>query len=182
MSPRIREALQGFRQVLPRFLVVYLVLAILGLAAYFSIRQVRFSANIMSLFPGDLVEVQGMERLNRHFSRGSELIVTVSAEDAISAEDAAASLADVLEHHPDLVQEVFWELPLERLAQEASGLLSWLWFNQHPEDLKALKESLVAGASEELIIETIEALDEAFLDANSIVRSYDPYKLMAVPG
>ncbi len=171
-----------FADVIKRFAAAISVLILLGLAAFWSVKQVRFSADILTILPGDLPEVQGMIRLNQHFGRQGELIVTLDAPNLPTAEQAAQELAALFESHPELVGEVFWELPLDELAQKASGLLSWLWLNMDPQHMPSLEERLAEGNSQEAIEDTLEALSDAFIEAETVVRSYDPLGLMKIPG
>jgi len=160
---------------------VLIILGLLFLAAFISVRQVRFSADILTMLPADLPEVQGMDWLNQHFARDGEMILTLSAPDALAAEESARDLTDTLLSHPELVSDVFWELPLDRLAQEASGMLAWFWLNGDPSQLDVLEQRLAKGQSEQQIEETLEILQDAFLDGGTIMRAYDPLGLSAIP-
>ena len=106
-----------------------ILLTIVGALGALSLMRVKFSASLYEMLPQDLPEVQGMDRLNRYFSRDEQLIVTLEAREAFVADEALSSLADHLEGEPELVSEVFRELSLNELVTEGGGLLAWLWLN-----------------------------------------------------
>ncbi|MEC5127910.1 MMPL family transporter [Verrucomicrobiales bacterium BCK34] len=151
-----------------------IIMAIVCSLAAFSLMRVKFSASLYEMLPEDLPEVQGMDRLNRYFSRDGQLIVTVKAEESFLAEEAIESLADHFRNEPELVAEVFQELSISELVTEGGGLLSWLWFNGPPDDLEKLLSKLRAPQSGEKIGEAMASIQSAFFDQDVIVTSYDP--------
>lgn len=151
-----------------------ILLTIVGALGALSLKQVKFSASLYEMLPQDLPEVQGMDRLNRHFSRDGQLIVTMKAEEAFVAEEALASLAAHLESEPDLVSEVFRELSLTELVTEGGGLLAWLWLNGGEEKIAALKNRLAEENSSREIGEAMQSIQSGFFDQSAIVTSYDP--------
>ena len=70
-----------------------LVITFFGAIAAFCVLRVHFNAVLYEMLPQDLPEVQGMDRLNRYFSRDGQLIVTVKAKEAFEAQEAMDSLA-----------------------------------------------------------------------------------------
>ena len=151
-----------------------LVVSVIGAIAAFCILQVRFSANLYEMLPSDLPEVQGMDRLNRYFSRDGQLIVTIKADEAYVADEAVVSLADHLEGETELVSEVYRELSLTELVTEGGGLLAWLWLNAPPEELAGLAERLSGARSRETIEASMATVMSGFIDQETIVTSYDP--------
>lgn len=151
-----------------------IIMAIVCSLAAFSLMRVKFSASLYEMLPEDLPEVQGMDRLNRYFSRDGQLIVTVKAEESFLAEEAIESLADHFRNEPELVAEVFQELSISELVTEGGGLLSWLWFNGPPDDLEKLLSKLRAPQSGEKIGEAMASIQSGFFDQDVIVTSYDP--------
>ena len=101
-----------------------LVITFFGAIAAFCVLRVHFNAVLYEMLPQDLPEVQGMDRLNRYFSRDGQLIVTVKAKEAFEAEEAMNALAGHLTGHPELVAEVFRELTLTELVTEGGELLA----------------------------------------------------------
>ena len=151
-----------------------IIMAIVCALAAVSLMRVKFSASLYEMLPDDLPEVQGMDRLNRYFSRNGQLIVTVKAEESFLAEEAIESLAEHFKNQPDLVAEVFQELSLSELVTEGGGLLSWLWMNGPPDELEKLLSQLRAPQSSAKIGEAMSAIQSGFFDQNVIVTSYDP--------
>lgn len=151
-----------------------ILLTVIGAIAAFSLMRVKFSASLYEMLPADLPEVQGMDRLNRYFSRDGQLIVTVKASDAYLADDALESLTTRLREENELVSQVFRELSLTELVTEGGSLLSWLWLNSPPDELEVLLDRLKPGSSGEAIAGSMEAIQSGFFDQNVVVSSYDP--------
>lgn len=151
-----------------------LVITFFGVIAAFCILRVHFNAVLYEMLPPDLPEVQGMDRLNRYFSRDGQLIVTVKAAEAFEAEEAMESLAKRLVVEPRLVSATFRELTLTELVTEGGGLLAWLWLNAPEEKLTTLGERLDTGRSKEEIASAMEAIQSGFFDQDVVVKSYDP--------
>ncbi len=151
-----------------------LVLTVIGAIAAFSVMRVHFSANLYEMMPEDLPEVQGMDRLNRYFSRDGQLIVTVKADEGFAAGEAIASLSRHLSGHEDLVAEVFRELTLTELVRDGGGLLAWLWLNATEGKIDALGERLAPGQSTAEIAIAMESIQSGFFDQDVVIRSYDP--------
>ncbi|MEM6280080.1 MAG: MMPL family transporter, partial [Verrucomicrobiota bacterium] len=137
---------------------------------------------LYEMLPADLPEVQGMDRLNRYFSRDGQLIVTVKAKESFQAEEAILSLSDTLEASPDLVSEVFRELSLTELVTEGGGLLAWLWLNGSEEELSTLSNRLSRDGSAEAIAEAMASLQSGFFDQDVVVTSYDPLGFSRIGG
>lgn len=159
-----------------------LVITFFGAIAAFCILRVHFNAVLYEMLPQDLPEVQGMDRLNRYFSRDGQLIVTVKAEEAFEAEEAMNSLAKRLVTEPELVSATFRELTLTELVTEGGGLLAWLWLNAPEGKLPALGERLAAGRSQEEITAAMEAVQSGFFDQDVVVKSYDPLGISKLGG
>lgn len=156
-------------------------MVVLGGFAYLSLTRVQFSANLYDLLPKDLSEVQGMDWLNRYFSRDGQLTVTISSPYAATTSETTESLIERLRAEPELVGVIHQEMPLDKLAQEGGGLLSWLWLNADPRDVVSLAERLEAPASGETIDEAMLMIQDGLFDDSVMVRSYDPLALTRLP-
>ena len=154
-----------------------IILTVIMVITAFSVIQVHFSASLYEMLPADLPEVQGMDRLNRYFSRDGQLIVTVKAKESFITEEASASLAAHLTGHRELVADVFQELSLTELVTDGGGLLAWLWLNAPEGKLNDLGARLAAGQSEKEIGSAMEVIQSGFFDQNVVVKSYDPLGL-----
>ncbi|HRQ88794.1 MAG TPA: MMPL family transporter, partial [Bacteroidia bacterium] len=148
-----------------------------GAIAALCVLRVHFNAVLYEMLPQDLPEVQGMDRINRYFSRDGQLIVTVKAREAREAEEAMISLETRLVREPRLVSATFRELTLPELVTHGGELLAWLWLNAPPEKLAALGDRLEEGKSESVIAEAMASVQDGFFDQETIVRSYDPLGL-----
>ena len=154
-----------------------IVLTVVMAITAFCVLRIHFSASLYEMLPGDLPEVQGMDRLNRYFSRDGQLIVTLKSKESFTTDEASASLAAHLAGHRELVADVFQELSLTELVTDGGGLLAWLWLNAPGEKLDGLGARLAAGQSEKEIASAMEVIQSGFFDQNVVVKSYDPLGL-----
>ena len=159
-----------------------LVITFFGAIAAFCVLRVHFNAVLYEMLPQDLPEVQGMDRLNRYFSRDGQLIVTIKAEEAFEAQEAMDSLAKRLVVEPELVSATFRELTLTELVTDGGGLLAWLWLNAPEGKLPNLGERLAIGRSQEEISAAMEAVQSGFFDQDVVVKSYDPLGISKLGG
>lgn len=159
-----------------------IVVTVIGAIAAFCIMRVQFSATLYEMLPADLPEVQGMDRLNRYFSRDGQLIVTVKAEEAFLAEEAIVSLSETFEDNPELIGDVFRELSLTELVTDGGGLLAWLWMNGSSENLAELEARLSREGSPEALAAAMDSLQSGFFDQDVIVTSYDPLGFSKIGG
>jgi len=159
-----------------------LVITFFGAIAAFCILRVQFNAVLYEMLPPDLPEVQGMDRLNRYFSRDGQLIVTVKAAESFEAEEAMESLAKRLVVEPRLVSATFRELTLTELVTEGGGLLAWLWLNAPEGILPTLGDRFKEGRSKEEIASAMEAIQSGFFDQDVVVKSYDPLGISRLGG
>ncbi len=146
----------------------------------FGLSRITLNVDVLALLPQDLPEVQGVKIFYKNFSRPDELIITLEGEDV---ENSAQSLAGELEKHPDLVESVVWNLPLQSDPQAAADLLAYIWFNAPPGKVKELKERLAPEPLKAELDEVIEELSTGFPDQESYLRAYDPLGLInGLPG
>ncbi|NOY00935.1 MAG: MMPL family transporter [Verrucomicrobia bacterium] len=146
----------------------------------FGLSRITLNVDVLALLPQDLPEVQGVQIFYKHFSRPDELLITLEGEEL---ESAAESLAAELEKHPELVDSVIWNLPLQSDPQAASELLAYLWFNAEPSQVKALKARLMPEPLAAELTEVIEELSTGFPNQDSYLRAYDPLGLVGgLPG
>jgi len=151
-----------------------IVLIVVGAIAAFSVMRVKFSANLFEMLPADLPEVQGMDRLNRYFSRDGQLIVTVKSDDAASSAAAMVSLEKRLIEAPKLVSDSFRDLSLNEIVKEGGSLLAWLWLNAEPSDFAKLMDRLKEENSTANLNQVITNLQDGFFDQDIMVSTYDP--------
>ncbi|MEM9280514.1 MAG: MMPL family transporter [Verrucomicrobiota bacterium] len=157
-----------------------LVVSFFGVLAAVSVLNVQFSANLYEMLPADLPEVQGMDRLSRYFNRDGQLVVTIKAEDAFLAEEAAHFLSERLEAEVNLFSEVHQELSLTEIVTEGGGLLAWLWLNGPPESVEGLTERLGPDHSAQRVADAMASIQSGFFDQGVVIKSYDPLGLSKV--
>jgi uncharacterized protein len=151
-----------------------IMLTVVSVIAAVCVLGVKFSANLYEMLPEDLPEVQGMDRLNRYFSRDGQLIVTVKSEDAATSAAAMVSLEKRLIEAPGLVSDSFRDLSLNEIVKEGGSLLAWLWLNAAPSDFAKLMDRLKSENSAGMLNEVISNLQDGFFDQDIMVSTYDP--------
>ncbi|MFM2081936.1 MAG: hypothetical protein RL380_627, partial [Verrucomicrobiota bacterium] len=160
-----------------RFILAAGLVALLTLG----LARLRFDVDVLNLLPPDLPAVRGLKLYQQNFSTARQLILTLRAPDAESAELTARTLAAHLRAETNLVREVIWQPPwLERPADSAE-LMAYLWFNAAPEKFTALADRL---APEKLParLDATRARLATSMSPEEIARgSYDPFGLLDVP-
>jgi uncharacterized protein len=152
---------------------------LIGLAALIFIAgglsRISFNVDILRLLPTHLPQVEGLSLFLQHFAQPQELIVTIDAPDADTAERAADSLAAAFESHPDLVKRAVSREPWEKDPIQFSELLAFVLLNQPPAQFSELVAKLHPDQTSATLQDTIEQLAESS-DARLVaLRSYDPY-------
>ena len=100
--------------------------------------RLHFDAEMLDLLPAEVPAVQGLKIYQQHFTDARELILTVRAPDRDSAEQAARSIAEALQHANHLVATVTWEPPWQEHPEQTAELIAYLWLNQPPADFMEL--------------------------------------------
>ena len=160
--------------------VRWIVAAVL-LAAYVAagFSRIGFNVEILKLLPVNLRQVEGLSLFLKHFSQPRELMVTIEARDADTAEAAATGLAAHLRTHPGLVRRVVDRAPWESDAPALSEFIAYAMLNQPPEKIRALTARLAPGAVAETLKESVEKLSESVAPREVAMLGYDPLGLTA---
>lgn len=151
-----------------------ILLLTLGALAAVSLLKVKFSSDLYQLLPGDLPEVRGLQYLESHFGRGSELIVVLEGEDSESVGQAVRSLATHLEGRQGLFGVVAREQNLEEVLAEGGELFAWQWLNAEPAALRRLVDSMEPAALPQAIDRAFWKMENSLSEEAVILASYDP--------
>jgi len=155
-----------------------LLLVAVGLGGW----RLRFDVDVLDLLPGDEPTVQGLKLYQQFFTNARELVVTLRAPDADTAERLAGELAARLRQETNLVAAVTWEGPWMERPEQLGELFGWLWFNQAPADFAALTNRLAPGPLQATLEETREMLATSMSPMDLARRSFDPFNLLTMPG
>jgi predicted RND superfamily exporter protein/lauroyl/myristoyl acyltransferase len=155
--------------------------ALLVVAIVLGLLRLRFDVDVLDLLPGDEPTVQGLKLYQQHFTNARELIVTLRARDADTAEKLAGELAARLRRQTNLVAEVTWQAPWMERPDQLGELMAWLWFNQPPADFAALTNRLVPDQLKATLEETREILATSMSPMDLARRSFDPFNLLSIP-
>jgi len=155
--------------------LLLLVPIIAGLA------RLHFDVEVLDLLPANVPAVQGLKIYQQHFANARELIVTVKAPDADTAETAARSIAENLRRETNLVSEAIWQPPWLEHPEQTAELVAYLWLNQPPEKFAQLANQLAQTNLANVLATTREQLATT-LSPNEIARlSYDPLGFTQLP-
>jgi predicted RND superfamily exporter protein len=156
---------------------------VIGVAVFWlGATRVTYNVDVLALLPPDLPEVKGVSASFRHFSGVNELLITVESEDSGLTEAATADLVTTLEGHPEQFSGVIWRLPLQEDPNFAAEFLAWLWLNSAPGDLDRLSTRLAPEPVDEHLEAILDDLAGGLLDAELMMRTYDPLGFTEIPG
>ncbi|HTV76304.1 MAG TPA: hypothetical protein VMD57_04830, partial [Candidatus Baltobacteraceae bacterium] len=155
--------------------LLLLIPIVLGLA------RLHFDVEVLDLLPANVPAVQGLKIYQQHFTNTRELIVTVKAPDAESAENTARSIAETLRAKTDLVSDVTWQPPWLEHPDQTAELIAYLWLSQPPEQFANLVAQLSETNLDSVLAATRDQLTTT-LSPNEIAQlSYDPFGLTRLP-
>jgi predicted RND superfamily exporter protein len=155
--------------------------ALLIVAVGLGLCRLRFDVDVLDLLPPDEPTVQGLKLYQEHFTNARELVVSLRAPDADTAEKLAGELATRLRQETNLVTEVTWQAPWMEHPEQLGELMSWLWFNQPPGDFATLTNRLTPEPLKAALDETRELLATSMSPMDLARRSFDPFNLLTIP-
>jgi uncharacterized protein len=159
----------------------HLLWLLLAIPIALGVWRLRFDVEVMNLLPDDFPVVRGLKLYQTEFANARELIITVSAKDAETTENAARTVALALRGATNLVTEAVWQpLWLER-PSESAELIAYLWLNQPPEVFSEVTSRLALTNVPQILREAQEALTTSFSPQDLARRGYDPLNLTQLP-
>ncbi|MBV9128317.1 MAG: MMPL family transporter, partial [Verrucomicrobia bacterium] len=139
--------------------------------------RISFNVDILKLLPTHLRQVEGLSLLLKHFAQSNELIVTLEASTAETAEAEADAIAAALAQQPRLVKRAVARPPWEKNPGELAELLAYLVLNQPPEEIRALAARLAPAQAPATLQATLDLLTESVSPQEIALRGYDPFDL-----
>ncbi|HKQ40801.1 MAG TPA: MMPL family transporter, partial [Verrucomicrobiae bacterium] len=143
--------------------------------------RLRFDPDVLNLLPANVPAVQGLKLHQKYFANANELIVTVRAADAETAERAARTVAEQLRQRPELVRGAIWQPPWMENPAQAAELIAYLWLNQPPQKFHELTNRLSPENIPAVLRETQQRLATTFSPSELARLPYDPFNLMQLP-
>ncbi|MGA3267177.1 MAG: MMPL family transporter [Verrucomicrobiota bacterium] len=143
--------------------------------------RLHFDTDVLDLLPAHLPAVTGLKIYQEHFTRTRELVVTVKAPDADSADSAARSIAESLRRQTSLVSDVIWQPPWLEHPEQMAELIGYLWLNQPPEKFRQLAGRLAETNLAAVLAETREQLATTMSPTDLAQLGYDPFGLTRLP-
>ena len=154
---------------------------ILLLPVTLGLARLRFDVDVLNLLPDHVPVVQGLKLYQEHFTSVRELVVTVRAADADTAESAARQLAEFLRRETNLVADAVWQPPWLDHPEEMAELIAYLWLNQPPEALSQLANQLAADKLDAFLANVRRQLATSLSPLEIARLSYDPYGFTRLP-
>ena len=161
-----------------KFLRILLALVVVAYVTA-GLSRITFNIDILRLLPTNLRQVEGLSLFLKNFALPNELLVTVEAPDADSAEKTAAALATKLGGHPDLVKSAVARPPWENDPASLSEFLTFLLLNQPRDNMGGIRQKLSPGQAAATLQDTLEDLNTSVSPRDIALLSYDPYGLSA---
>ena len=115
-----------------------LLVVLIGLGLW----RLRLDVDVLNLLPPDQPTVQGLKLYQQHFANARELLISLRAKDAETAERLASQVGTRLRQESNLVARVSWQPPWMDQPEQLAELLGCLWLNQPPEVFGALTNRL----------------------------------------
>lgn len=155
---------------------------LVGLLIVAGLARVRLDTEVLNLLPESVPAVRGLQLYQKHFASSRELILTIHAPGADSAETAARLLGEALRRETNLADRVVWQPPWIEHPEQMAEFIACLWLNQPPERVAQLTNRL---APDRLATVALEARDRlaTSLSPTEIARlSYDPFGFTQLAG
>lgn len=147
----------------------------LAIAGWF---RLRLESDILATLPDSLPEAHALRTLRDGFEGGSDLLIAVSAEDPVVAEETTRDIAHALRADPAKVKEVRGGQSLEESFGAGPALIGWSLLQADPDQVGTLVESLEGDGARKKSEAAAAKLATA-LDGESIQRlAYDPLGLL----
>lgn len=143
--------------------------------------RVRLDVEIFNLLPDRLPAVHGLKLYQKYFASTRELVITVRAPNAQTAESAAGQVAERLRQQTNLVTSVVWQPPWLEHPEEMVELIAHLWLNQPPEAFAQLTNRLAPEKLEALLRDAREQLATSLSPTDIGRLSYDPFGFTRLP-
>jgi len=163
-----------------RRLARWLPIVAVAVAAVFALPRLRLDVDVFNLLPTDSRMVEGLRLYQRSFGASRELIVTLHADGAEQAEEAARSLADSLSA-AGLTDRVIWRSPFREDPAALGELLAYVWMNRPAEEFAALASRFDPQRLAPTIEATLERLATSFEPREVARLSRDPFALSDLP-
>ncbi|MBK1883567.1 MMPL family transporter [Luteolibacter pohnpeiensis] len=164
------------RLALPLIFVLFILVAAAGMF------RLKFDTNILSMLPGDLPEVRGLESYHQAFAKNDELVILIQSKDdeTDSLEDAAQSLGERLLADGN-ARRARWQPMWMQSPEGLSELIAYLWLNGDPESTQALAEKLSPENSRKTLDGAIARIATAMEGEGLAMRAHDPFGFLDHP-
>jgi predicted RND superfamily exporter protein len=146
-----------------------------------AIPRLRIEADVLSLLPAGLPELESLRTLQSQFQDEGKLTVALrfEDEDPDTLDEVAASLGSALRNEEGLIRTIDGDSVRDSL-REAANSLGWMLVNAPPEEIENLRDRLSAGAIGKHLEEVIERMGVTLDMAELQLASYDPFELTKV--
>ena len=164
------------RLALPILLVTVILVAAAGMF------RLKFDTNILSMLPGDLPEVRGLETFHQAFAKNDELVILLQSkgDDSGSLEDAAQSLGERLLADGN-ARRARWQPMWMQSPDGLAELIAYLWLNGDPDSLRAQTARLSPENSKATLDQSIARIATAMEGEGLAMKAHDPFGFLDQP-
>jgi uncharacterized protein len=143
--------------------------------------RLRFDADVLNLLPRDLPAVKGLRVYQEHFANARELILTIRAPDALTAEMVSQTISTRLRSATNLVKASVWQSPWMENPAQGAELVAYYWLNQSPSNVAGLATRLAAQNLGATLVAAREELATSMSPGEIARLSYDPFGFTSIP-
>jgi predicted RND superfamily exporter protein len=154
---------------------------LLLIAIAFGLARLRFDVEVLNLLPANLPEVQGLKLFQQHFASAEDLIITLEAANAETAETEARALAEHLRASSNLVASAMWQSPWNEHPEQAAELAAVAWLNQPPKIFSEIATRLSGTNASATLAAAREQLAVSRSPGEVAQLSFDPYGFTRLP-
>lgn len=150
----------------------------LGLVAVaaMGLGRIKFDTDVLSVLPGDMPEVRGLQLFQQAFSNDEEMVMLLEC-----GEDQAGELPEIAEElagklqDAGLAKSVRWQPRWRDDPEGLADLVAYLWLNGDAAEARALAGSLGPGNVEGTLDAAMERVATALDGGEIALSSHDPF-------
>ncbi|WP_193211288.1 MMPL family transporter [Luteolibacter marinus] len=152
-----------------------LLLGLVAVAAM-GLGRIRFDTDVLSVLPGDMPEVRGLQIFQQAFSRDEEMVMLLECDEDHAGElpQLAEELAGKLKED-GLAATVRWQPRWRDDPAGLADLVAYLWLNGDSAELEALTASLDPDQVDGTLEEAMERVATALDGGDIALSSHDPF-------
>src|SRR5262245_40722194 len=143
--------------------------------------RLRFDVEVLNLLPDKVPVVHGLKLYQKHFTSVRELVITLRAPNAESAESAARQIAEALRAKTTLVASAVWQPLLQEHLEHLAEFIAYPRLHQPPGAFAELTNRLAPARLGAVLREAREQLATTLSPMDLARLSHDPFGFTRLP-